>query len=188
VAPGKDAVQLKLRLCASAATRQVWPQDFEAEMTFELQPGCLTMTLGVRNTDRLALNFTGALHTYLAVEDIATVHLEGLQGQAEWDALTDRRAQVPGPLRFDGEFDRVYDATDRPLLLCTGDRRLHITQSPSFANTVIWNPGSVKGDGLADLPVGGYAHMLCVEAAQVEQQVIVPAGGEWQGWQRLSVP
>lgn len=105
-----DLAQLTLRLPASAATRQFWPQAFEATLTLALRPGSLQLTLGVRNTDSVPLAFTGALHTYLAVADIAAVQLAGLEGQPEWDALSDRQARATGPLRFDGEFDRVYAA------------------------------------------------------------------------------
>lgn len=182
-----DLAQLTLRLPAGAATRQYWPQAFEATLTLALRPDSLQLTLGVRNADSVPLAFTGALHTYLAVADIATVQLAGLEGQPEWDALSDRHGRATGPLRFDGEFDRVYAAPAGPLLLQDGTERLAIEQSASWAETVVWNPGAEKGAALADLPADGYARMLCVEAAQVMQPITVPAGGAWQGWQRLTL-
>lgn len=182
-----DRAHLSLRLSASAATRQFWPQAFEAILTLELRPGSLQMALDVHNTDAVPLSFTGALHTYLAVDDIAAVRLEGLEGQPEWDALTGRHGRAAGPLRFQGEFDRVYGAAAQALALCEGARRLRIEQSPSLAHTVVWNPGAEKGATLTDLPTDGYQRMLCVEAAQVMQAVSLPAGGRWQGWQRLSL-
>lgn len=178
--------RLALCLHAGAASREFWPMAFEATLTLDLCPGSLTMTLAVRNADASPLAFTGALHTYLAVEDIAKARLLGLEGQPEWDALVDRHACASGALQFDGEFDRVYDAAPRPLHLLDGPWRLAIEQSASWAQTVVWNPGAEKGAGLADLPADGHARMLCVEAAQVMQPVTVPAGGIWQGWQRLS--
>lgn len=182
-----EAARMGLRLPASAATRQFWPQAFEATLTLELRPGSLQITLDVSNTDVVPLGFTGALHTYLAVEDIGAVRLEGLDGRPEWDALTDRRGHATGPLQFQGEFDRVYDAAAHALLLREGQKCLRIEQSPSFAHTVVWNPGVEKGATLVDLPADGYSQMLCVEAAQVMQAIAVPAGSTWQGWQRLSV-
>lgn len=182
-----DGAQLTLRLCDSAATRGFWPQAFEATLTVELRPGGLQLTLGVRNTDPVPLVFTGALHTYLAVDDIAAAQLQGLDGQAEWDALTDRHGRVAGPLRFAGEFDRVYAAASQALQLQDGAGRLTIEQSRSFADTVVWNPGAEKAAAMADLAADGYSRMLCVEAAQVMQPITVPAGRSWHGWQRLSV-
>jgi len=182
-----EAARLRLRLPASAATRQFWPQAFELTLALELRPGCLQLTLDVHNSEVLPLNFTGALHTYLAVDDIAAVQLTGLEGQPEWDALTDRQGRAAGPLRFQGGFDRVYDAASQALVLHDGQQRLRIEQSAGWAQTVVWNPGAELAATLPDLPADGHAHMLCVEAAQVMQTIAVPAGGTWQGWQRLSL-
>lgn len=184
---GPAGVQLTLRLHDSAATRRFWPQAFEATLTVGLMPGVLQLTLGVRNADSVPLVFTGALHTYLAVDDIAAAQLQGLDGQAEWDALADRHGRVAGPLRFAGEFDRVYAAPSQALQLRDATSLLAIEQSRTLADTVVWNPGAEKGAAMADLPTDGYRRMLCVEAAQVMQPITVPAGGSWQGWQRLSV-
>ncbi len=180
-----DQARLTLRLGDSAATRQFWPQAFAATLTIDLQPGSLQLTLGVRNTDQVPLAFSGALHTYLTVDDITAAQLQGLGGQPEWDALTDRHARAADALRFEGEFDRVYGAAAQALLLQDGQARLAIEQSSSWSETVVWNPG--PGATLADLPADGYARMLCVEAAQVLQPITVPAGGAWQGWQRLTL-
>lgn len=177
--------RLVFRLADGPATRAFWPQAFEARLCLELRPGALQLTLDVRNTDAQPLAFTGALHTYFAVDDIAQVRLEGLQGQPEWDAVVDRHATGISPLRFEAEFDRVYEAAEQALLLRDAAHTLAIAQSPSWAQTVVWNPGRDKV--LPDLPAGGYARMLCVEAAQVMAPVRVAPGADWQGWQRLSV-
>jgi len=182
-----DAARMRLRLSACAATRQFWPRAFELTLALELRPACLQLTLEVHNRDVTPLNFTGALHTYLAVDDITAVQLAGLEGQPEWDALTDRHGRATGPLRFHGGFDRVYGAAPQALVLREGPRCLRIEQSPGWAQTVVWNPGAELAATLPDLPADGYAHMLCVEAAQVMEAIAVPAGGTWQGWQRLSL-
>lgn len=184
---GPEAACLRLRLCASAATRQFWPQAFELTLALELRPASLQLTLEVHNRDVLPLNFTGALHSYLAVDDIAAAELAGLEGQPEWDALTDRHGRAAGPLRFQGGFDRVYEAASRPLVLRDRAQCLRIEQSTGWAQTVVWNPGAALAATLPDLPDDACAHMLCVEAAQVMQAIAVPSGGNWQGWQRLSL-
>jgi glucose-6-phosphate 1-epimerase len=182
-----DLACLTLRLGDSEATRVHWPQAFEARLTLELRPGQLQMTLLVSNTDAVPLDFTGALHTYLAVEDIARTQLEGLQGQPEWDALRDCHGRAAPVLEFAGEFDRVYEAARSILRLQDGRSGLLVEQSDSWAQTVIWNPGAEKGAALADMPVDGFRHMLCVEAAQVLRPVTVAPGDAWAGWQRLRV-
>jgi glucose-6-phosphate 1-epimerase len=180
-----DAAQLQLTLRANDATRAIWPQEFVATLTLDLQPGSLQITLSVQNTDAKPVTFSGALHTYLAVDDIAHTQLTGLQGQAEWDAVCDVHGTAAEVLRFDGEFDRVYAASGRPLTLQCGQKKLTIAQSSTWAQHVVWNPGAERCAKLADMPADGYAHMLCVEAAQVYEPIAVAAGQTWHGWQRL---
>lgn len=182
-----DHAQIDCTLSADDYTRTLWPHAFAAHLRISITPGQLQVTLSVDNQGPTALSFSGALHTYLAVDAIAHVRLTGLGGQAEWDALTDARALAAADLRFDGEFDRVYAAAAAPLLLEDGAHRLEIAQSPQWADTVVWNPGQSKCAGMADMPPDGFSRMLCVEAAQVFYPIEVPASGHWQGWQRLRV-
>ncbi len=181
-------VQQVFGLASGEASRAFWDFSFEARLTVTLAPGSLHVTLDVHNTDERTLTFTGALHTYLAVDDVAAAELSGLQGQAEWDALTDTRAVAgPEPLRFTGEFDRVYGAASQPLVLSEPGQSLRIAQSTGFDQTVVWNPGPELCARLADMPDDGHRRMLCVEAACVDQPVAVPPGQRWQGWQHLEV-
>ena len=182
-----DRAHLALSLGDSAATRQWWDQRFEALLLIELTPGALQVELVVRNTDSKPLLFTGALHSYFAVSDVAQARLLGLGGSAEWNAVTDGYGTAAPELRFVGEFDRVYAASANPLHLQDGTSTLQIEQSPSWANSVVWNPGEGKCAALADMPAHGFARMLCVEAAQVFDPISIPAGGQWVGWQRLTV-
>ena len=182
-----DALTLRLRWQDDAASRALWPQRFVAHLVLTLAPGSLRIALDVHNTDAQPLAFSGALHTYFAVDDIARTTLAGLGAQAEWDTVVDRHGVAADVLRFDGEFDRVYAATRKPLLLDAGGHRLQIRQSDNWGQHVVWNPGADKCASLADMPADGYRHMLCVEAAQVFEPIRVPAGAQWQGWQHLSL-
>jgi glucose-6-phosphate 1-epimerase len=178
---------LTLRLSANEVTRAIWPASFELALNVHLKPGQLQITLTVSNTGSESLTFTGALHTYLAVNSLAAVQLTGLENQSEWNAVTNVHSIATSPLHFNGEFDRVYSAANQALILKDDLSVLRIEQSASFANTVVWNPAAEKTAALKDMPADGFRQMLCVEAAQVMQPVSVKAGAEWQGWQRLSV-
>eukprot|EP01036_Dinobryon_divergens_P038261 gene38261-50195_t len=131
-----DHAQLDCTLTADDHTRAIWPQAFEAHLRVSITPGQLQVTLSVDNQGPTPLSFSGALHTYLALDDIGQARLTGLGGQAEWDALTDARAPADAALRFEGEFDRVYAAAAAPLLLEDGAHRLEIAQSPQWVDTV----------------------------------------------------
>ena len=182
-----DRAHLALSLSDSAATRQWWDQAFEARLLIQLTPGALTVELAVRNTDSKPLNFTGALHTYLAVSDVSQARLLGLGGHAEWNAVTDRHGSAAPELRFVGEFDRVYSAAPQGYELLDGSRSLSIEQDMDWMHTVVWNPGADKCATLTDMPVNGWQHMLCVEAAQVYEPICIAPGDFWQGAQRLQV-
>jgi len=188
----QDGAHMDFTLSTNPDTLAIWQQAFVAQLRVAMTPGQLTLTLTVNNTetDNKAdndLHFTGALHTYFAVDDIDLTELRGLAGRSEWDALVDVHSVADEVLYFDGEFDRVYAASSNPLHLQDGTSTLQIEQSPSWANSVVWNPGEGKCAALADMPAHGFARMLCVEAAQVFEPISISAGGQWVGWQRLTV-
>ena len=183
---------LSLCLTDSAPTFETWPFHFVAVVQLALSPGVLNISLSVTQTGApeevtSELTFTGALHTYLAVDDVERATLSGLGGQSEWNAVTDEHGRAADKLVFDGEFDRVYAAAGGKLCLTDGDHRLLISQGDSFADTVVWNPGAALCAQLSDMSKDAHRHMLCVEAAAVHTAVTVPSGATWQGWQRLEV-
>lgn len=179
--------QIALELQNDERTLPIWPVAFRAQLTVALAPGSLRVTLSVHNADETPLHFTGALHTYLRVDDVVTAQLVGLQGQSRWDAVRDQRfAEPAAALRFGEEFDSVYDAAPAPLVLTDGPRRLRIAQSPAWPQSVVWNPGPVLGAQLHDMPADGWRGMLCVEAAAVDHPVCVAPGATWLGWQELT--
>lgn len=186
-----DAAHIDFTLSSNPDTLAIWQQAFVAVLRVAMTPSQLTLTLTVNNTElHNDLHFSGALHTYLAVDDIDLTELRGLGGRPEWDAVADVHGLADEALYFDGEFDRVYSwgesAAANPLHLQDGTSTLQIEQSPSWANSVVWNPGETKCAALADMPAQGFARMLCVEAAQVFDPLTIPAGGQWVGWQRLT--
>ena len=182
-----DSAQLCLHLQENDRTREWWPQAFALQLHITLRPGMLRIGLKVHNTNTSTsqpLAFSGALHTYLAVPDVTRAQLQGLGGQAEWDAVANTHANAADTLQFAAEFDRVYAASAQALRL---NDQLHIQQSASWANTVVWNPAQALCQRLVDMPEDGWRHMLCVEAAQVFEPIHLPAGERWEGWQQLTV-
>jgi glucose-6-phosphate 1-epimerase len=180
--------ELALVLHENDATRAFWPHAFRAELLVSLHPGSLRITLTVDNTGSAPWAFAAALHTYLQVDDIANVRLEGLKGANRWDAVRDdRHVEMSEVLRFESEFDSVYAAPANGLRLSHPGGSLNITQSASCTETVVWNPGAQLSAKLADLPDDGYRHMLCVEAARIDEPVQLHGGAQWKGWQELTV-
>jgi glucose-6-phosphate 1-epimerase len=181
------ATGLALHLVDDERTRAWWPQAFAARVDVALSAGGLRVDCTVRNTGAVAWDFTIALHSYLRVDDITQARLQGLDGRARWDAVQDVRGAQQGPITFAGEYDSVFAAASAPLLLNDGAHRLEIAQSPALGQTVVWNPGAALCARLPDMPADGYAHMLCVEAAQIDTPVVLAPGATWSGGQCLRV-
>ncbi len=175
---------------ANEHTLALWPFQFRALLTVSLTEGGLKVALRVENSGTQRLEFTGALHTYLAVNQLAQVSLLGQGQQPEWDAVRDTHQTCSGQLIFNTEFDRVYNVSTQAQPTWTlqeGAARLQIQQSPSWGQSVVWNPGAEKCSQLHDMPMDGYQHMLCVEAASVTSSVQVQPSQHWEAWQQFTL-
>ena len=172
-----------LRLTDDDTTRAVWPQRFEAELSFSFAGLQLEVELAVTNTGETPFDFTAALHSYLLIDDIKHARLAGLYGVRYLDKLTGlTQPQELDPLGFIGQIDRIYfDAHQihkAPLTLATAMGRMAIS-SEGFDDVVVWNPGPAGAARMADLPDGDWQHFLCVEAAAIGRPVNLAPGQEW---------
>lgn len=186
-APTGDEARLDLGIEIAPGEPPGWPSAAAVTVSVGLRPGALRVSLTVRNIGPAPLEFTGALHTYLAVGDIEAVALHGLGGRTGWDALTGTSGPAAEPTRFSSEFDRVYGPPATDLVVDDGRDRVRVRQGGGWCDTVVWNPWSAKAATLADLPADGWRHMLCVEAARVFEPAAVAPGADWSGWQSLEV-
>ena len=159
---GEPCVTLRLQVLPN--TYADWPHGCLCDLTVALAAAGLTMTLQVHNTGTTALQFSTALHAYFAVGQIATARLTGVLPHGETLVLGDA-------------IDRVFDGVAGPLQLQSAHSRLRLAHA-GFRDVVVWNPG--PGAGLADLPVDGHKHFVCVEAAAIAPPVGLAPGGVWQ--------
>ena len=181
-----DPARAAFELCDDASTRALWPHAFLARLDIALGDDDLATTLSVTNTGGTDFSFTAALHTYLAVQDIATVGLHGLCHHPCLDATQDLAEMVEQRelILFDGEFDRVYKAVAGELVVVDGNERISVTRA-GFADAVVWNPGAAKAAALSDLDDGGERRFLCVEPAVFDPPVRLAPGASWRGTQKL---
>lgn len=180
------AATITVRLTDSRESWALWRHRFSIELTVLLLGQTLELRLQVSNDGRKPFRFTGALHSYLGVPEIADVALRGLQG-CRYRDQTDGSEMVESEseLRVAGELDRIYFGVQKPLQLRAPERPLQIEAS-GFPDVVVWNPGPLRAAQLADLEPDGYRRMLCVEAAVVGEAVWLAPGALWQGVQRLT--
>ena len=182
----KDYALVTLGLTDDEATRALWPHAFSAELSILLEESRLDLEFEVTNTGDRDLEFTAALHTYLAVREVEESRLEGLHGFSFRDKTDANRIKRDSGdvLLIEGETDRVYHDVQRPVLLREYDRSLGIN-ADGFPDVVVWNPWIERSAAIADLPDDGFRRMLCVEAAAARTPVRVPAGETWWGRQTL---
>jgi D-hexose-6-phosphate mutarotase len=174
-----DEVGLVLRLEADPATRRWWPHDFV--LRYRVRVGAaLDLALEVENRSAGPMGFEAALHSYLAVSDVAVVSVSGLAGARYIDKTDgmERKREGAAPLRFTGETDRVYLGTTATAVVDDppAGRRLVVDKSGS-ATTVVWTPGAEKGGLIADLAPGEWRRMLCVETANAHDDAITLGPG-----------
>jgi glucose-6-phosphate 1-epimerase len=183
---GNGVARLDLHTMDDESTRALWPHPYQLGLQVVLAPARLEVELQVRNTGGAPLSFTGALHTYFAVGDIAAASLFGLSGVEYRDAANGDAIRVDEaePLVVGAEVDRVYHDAPAELMLRDGTRRLAVA-SAGFVDAVVWNPWAILCASLPDMAPEGYRKMLCIEAAAARRHVTVAAGAEWRGRQTL---
>ena len=122
------------------------------------------------------------MHTYLAVEDVRAVAVSGLGGLAYKDKTEGFRekSQPEGPLKIEGETDRIYALPDsgRREIALDSQGRQTIIGSEGSASTVLWNPWVEKAARMADFGDDEWQRMLCVETANVGAAAVTLQPGE----------
>lgn len=174
-----DGVRIRARLTDDAGTRALWPHRFE--IVFSVQLGRkLGLELLVRNLGPEAFCFEEALHTYLAVGDVAGVSVNGLEGTQFVDKVDADQTQrtEDTPVRIAGPIDRLYHANAEPVLVVDATRTLTLDKAGS-ETTVVWNPWSEGSDRMADLGADDWPWFVCVETANAgPDTVTLPSGQE----------
>jgi glucose-6-phosphate 1-epimerase len=162
-----------------------WPYQFGLTLRVEVEGAELRMQLTVRNTGTQAFAFSSALHTYLLVDDVGRITLDGLQQQAFEDQLQngEQGAGQSELLRIPGAMDRIYYGVRNDLILAEGSRSTVLAQD-GFSDVVVWNPGAETAATLSDLEPQEFRQFVCVEPAMIRSTRLEP-GREWSGRYRL---
>lgn len=187
-APHAPVAEARLQLDSSMLA-QAWEHAFCLVLVVRLGPGWIELVLQVANTGRSSYAFTGAIHTYLAVRDVRSARVTGLQGLTYEDNLEANalRTEAAAALAVPGEIDRVYRGVPAALRLEGGGMPARRVLQEGFTDAVVWNPGPEKAARLGDMPVQDWLRMLCIEAAVVAQPVQLAPGKTWRGVQRLEL-
>lgn len=173
-----DSVQLAFTLPESQGKLPGWPH--QVRLTLDIVMGeQLTLNLTSHNLGSDPVTLSQALHSYFAVSDVRSVRVEGVDGLDYIETLADweQRTQQ-SDLTFSGETDRIY--LDSPAQLSIVDpawnRRVRLTSGGS-RSAVIWNPWTERAAQLPDMAADGWQRMLCIETANVWDDLVELAPG-----------
>jgi len=160
--PEGDGVEL--RLCPEKVPAKWRPLPVELTFTAAVErDGVLRMVLSMMNCGSQPVTVSCALHTYLGVDAIENVAVDGLENTEFLDTLTNKTCSESGPVRIDREVDRIY-YTANDITLRDGVHTTEILRDGSNS-TVVWNPWIAKSKRLPDFGDEEYHRMICVETA-----------------------
>ena len=168
-----DAIQIEFELPAAQGDLPGWPHEVELKLLIELGEQ-LKVTLTSYNLGSDSVTISQALHSYFAVSDVRQARVEGVDGLGYIETLADwEQRQQQGALMFAGETDRIYLNTPQTLSIVDPhwDRRITLTSSGS-RSAVIWNPWTERAKELADMADDGWQRMLCIETANVWDDLV----------------
>jgi glucose-6-phosphate 1-epimerase len=155
-----------------------WPHQVGLKLSIRLDEQ-LHISLTSENNGTEPVTISQALHSYFAVSDVRNVHVEGLDGLSYIETLDDwKTVTQTGDLRFSGETDRIYLNTPPTLSIVDPhwERRIELTSSGS-RSAVIWNPWIDRAAAFSDMADDGWQRMLCIETANVMDDVVTLAPG-----------
>ncbi|WP_213877990.1 D-hexose-6-phosphate mutarotase [Pseudomonas sp. dw_358] len=157
-----------------------WPHKVSVTLSIVLDKE-LHISLTSTNLDQHPVSLSQALHSYFAVSDVYQVSAQGFSGLTYKDTTTPDWDDVSqnGDIKFEGETDRIYLNTPNELSIADGNwkRQIRLTSTGSN-NTVVWNPWTERAAQLADMADDGWQRMLCIETANVLDDVVTLAPGD----------
>lgn len=176
-----SAVRLDFTFSSAHDSLPGWPHAVELQLSIHLDDR-LSLSLTSHNLGDTPVALSQALHTYFAVSDIRQASVEGLAGTHYIETLESwLPCQQSGALHFRGETDRIYLNTPAQLsILDPGwKRRIQLHTSGSHS-AVLWNPWIDKAQRLSQFADDAWQRMLCIETANVLDDVLQLAPGERQ--------
>ncbi len=159
----KDETQVCLRLRDTQESLKLWNYKFELELIVRVSD-TLSLELKTTNRDTQEFKLTQALHTYFNVSDISNAVVKGLKGKPRLDALRGIVFIQENDIKFDEEFDSVFQKVNNEIILGYKDRKVSIINEGS-SSVVVWNPWIEKGARMSGMRAEAYREFVCIESA-----------------------
>ncbi len=155
-----------LILKSSKDSLTLFPYLFELTLEIVIS-NKLKVSLKTKNVDTKPFRISQALHSYLLIDDIENVSVDGLDNKEYYNKVDNSYNNTQtDKLSFTQETDRIYQNITTPLTLTQKNREITIFSEGS-ESVVIWNPWRELAHKMSDL--SSYSDFLCIESANVLQ-------------------
>lgn len=176
-----DATQIVMMLDDSKCDPALCTQKFRLELAITVGR-VLELELRAINTGKATEEYQAALHTYFAVGEAEKISLHGLDNLHYFDkapdAVSAENVQY-GDLEIDREIDRVFCPAPGGVTIADPEfRRTIRVEKCGSRSTVVWNPWIAKSRAMADFGDNEFHRMVCVECANIFDDVRTVAPGE----------
>lgn len=174
-----DDLLMSFELTENEVSKSFGYADFK--LTYKVAVGQeLELELIVENNSGETMEIEEAFHTYIEVSDAEHVSLSGLHKTDYLDKTDNmkRKTQSETVLNLAGETDRPYLNTESKIEVDDKNWQRRVTiDKLNSQSTVIWNPWKDLAAKMSDLEVDGWKRFVCVETANIGDNVItLPAG------------
>ena len=170
-----DTTRVVLGLNDSPDTLTLWPHRFALKLEIVIGK-TLKLTLSTHNLSEQPMSISQAIHSYLAVGDIAQTQVVGLEQRRYIDkskAGQNTLRTQDGSIQVEQEVDRIYLNSPSEVQIHdhAWQRRIQI-RSTGSESTVVWNPWIEIAAQMADLNNDDYQRFICVETTNVADNTI----------------
>ncbi|KZN44247.1 D-hexose-6-phosphate mutarotase [Pseudoalteromonas luteoviolacea] len=170
-----QAVRISLSLPMVLVDDTYWPHESRLEVEFILSDA-LEVRLTNTNLGSEPFSLSQALHTYLPTSDIKATQVDGLQG-AQYIEFGDGPFKQDNIVEFARETDMVYTQAAPVQTIRTPNGVIEVSRENS-ASCVLWNPWIEKSKRLSNFQYEEYLGMLCLEAANVLEDMATVEPGQ----------
>lgn len=167
----KNSTKIVLSLKDSSKTKKIWDYSFELNLTI-IVGETLSLELQTINKDNREFTLTQAFHTYFKISNIDDISIMGLDKKPYFDALQKAQKVQNGDIRFDSEFDAVYQEVDKNIILKDKDKTTHVKHEGS-SSAVVWNPWIKKCSKMSYMTKEAYKEFVCIETSNAFDDFIL---------------
>ncbi len=149
-------------LAISQGLNKLWKDDFKLEMNFYLS-NHIDIEFNITHQGPSKREFSFALHSYFAINNILEASVTGLEGKHYLDNTQGLSIQTQsGPVEFTQEVDRVYESTTQAQLLKQSLHSQLKIDGQNCPTCIVWNPGEKLAQKIDDIK-DCFQDYVCVE-------------------------